>query len=64
MIDVQSYQLMHGKDSTQSDQSREVTRKVVDGDGDDDMFVVQLPPWIQGFNMNEKKWGQLIPFLR
>jgi hypothetical protein len=63
MVDVQSYHSLHGNDTAPSSEDQEQAAVIVDRSGDDDAFVVQLPQWIQGFNMSDKKWGDFLPKL-
>ncbi|KAL9112821.1 MAG: hypothetical protein Q9227_002898 [Pyrenula ochraceoflavens] len=60
MVDVLTYQAIH--DSKLSSIGRLLQRqkeRLIEGDENDDRFILRLPPTIKGFHMHDKKWVTL-----
>jgi hypothetical protein len=62
MVDADAYRIVHesGDRVQHPTDRREGTEELLPGDDPEDPFLLQLPPRIQGFNMQDKTWVSLL----
>jgi hypothetical protein len=62
MVDADAYRIVHesGDRVQHPIDRREGTEELLPGDDPEDPFLLQLPPRIQGFNMQDKTWVSLL----
>jgi hypothetical protein len=55
MVDVDAYQLLHVRENLKEPETHTPLNMALAEQ--DPEFMIQLPPWIDGFNMLDKRWG-------